>query len=334
MLYHIDTEERSAGGVSGTVYQLSHAASDSCIEVWPAHGFNCLRWKHRGNELLYAAPDWATNPVPTRSGIPILYPFPNRIRDGHFTHEGKPFELVKNDSTKANAIHGFAPRNVWTVLGYGGDEKSAWLHGNFRIGVNAPASAERWPGDADLSVTYRFTGNTIRMIFQVTNKGKTSFPFGIGLHPYFMVPGAESIDAARLHAPARSIWPLTDSLPSGPRQPVPDELNWNRPRGLAGASLDTVYGDLGAIRTKPDDLLLRAELGLPDGDEQLEVWTTPNFRESVLFIPAHRKALCIEPYTCTTDAANLEPKGGDAGWETLAPGGEWNGIVEFVWNKV
>ena len=106
------------------------------------------------------------------------------------------------------------------------------------------------------------------------------------------------------------------------------------PRGLAGASLDTVYGDLGAIRTKPDDLLLRAELGLPDGDEQLEVWTTPNFRESVLFIPAHRKALCIEPYTCATDAANLEPKSGDAGWETLAPGGEWNGIVEFVCNKV
>ncbi|WP_020472540.1 aldose 1-epimerase [Zavarzinella formosa] len=334
MLYHIDTEERSAGGVSGTVYQLSHAGNDSSIEVWPAHGFNCLRWKHRGQELLYVAPDWETNPVPTRSGIPILYPFPNRIRDGQFTHDGRTFQLPKNDSTKANAIHGFAPRNGWTISGYGTDTQGAWLHGNFRIAVNAPESVGQWPGDAELNVICRFTGHAIRMTFQVTNKGETSFPFGIGLHPYFQIPGAETINDAELHAPARSIWPLKDSLPSGPRQPVPDELNWQRPRRIASTNLDTVYGNLGVIRSKPEGLLLRAELKLPEAGEQLEVWTTENFRESVLFTPVHRKALCIEPYTCVTDAANLQTKGEDTGWVVLPPGGDWTGIVEFVWGQV
>jgi len=329
MLYHIDTEERSAGGRGGTVYTLSHAATDSLIEVWPAHGFNCLRWRHRGHDLLYAAPDWESNPVPTRSGIPILFPFPNRIRDGRFTHDGQAFTLPKNDSTKANAIHGFAPRNAWTVFGYAADAAGAWLHADFRIAENAPESKDLWPGDATLSVVYRFTGSKIRMEFRVANAGKTSFPFGIGLHPYFTIPGAATVDDTELHAPARSVWPLTDSLPSGPKQPVPDALNFNRPRRIAGINLDTVYGDLGVIRTGPDGMLLRAALKRPDGDGQLEVWTTADFRESVLFTPVHRQALCVEPYTCVTDAANLT---GDAGWQTLPPGSVWTGAVEFAWN--
>ncbi len=332
MLYHIETEERSAGGVGGTVYMLSHAASQSAIEVWPAHGFNCLRWKHRGDELLYAAPDWDTNPVPTRSGVPILFPFPNRIRDGRFTHGGKAYTLPRNDSTKANAIHGFAPRHAWTVFGYGAEPDGAWLHGDFRISENAPEAAGLWPGDALFSVVYRFTGPTLRMTFRVANMGTESFPFGIGLHPYFKIPGADRVDDTELHAPARSVWPLTDSLPSGPKQSVPDALNYNRPRRIAGANLDTVYGDLGVIRTGAEGLLLRAELKRPDAAGRLEVWTTANFRESVLFTPVHRQALCVEPYTCVTDAVNLDATGEDTGWEELPPGGVWSGAVEFAWN--
>src|SRR5436190_24204354 len=111
MFYHIETEERTAGGRTGTVYTLSRPDVGSLVEVWPAHGFNCLRWRVGGQDLLYSAPDWAENPVPTRRGVPILFPFPNRIRDGKFRHGGRTFQLPKNDSTKANAIHGFAPRH-------------------------------------------------------------------------------------------------------------------------------------------------------------------------------------------------------------------------------
>jgi aldose 1-epimerase len=332
MLYHIDTEERSAGGISGTVYLLSHPATDSRLEVWPSHGFNGLRWLHRQQELLYTAADWDTNPVPTRSGIPILFPFPNRIRDGVYTHDGTTYQLPKNDSTRANAIHGFAPRNGWTVRGYDADQHQAWLHAEFNISQNAPSATGLWPGDGVLGVIYRFTGNAIRMEFQVNNRGETSFPFGIGLHPYFKIPGTTNVDELELHAPARSIWPLEANLPTGAKQPLPDELNFNRPRRLSGVQLDTVYGDLGVIRTKNDGLLLRASLKQPDAEQQLDVWTTDSFRESVLFTPVHRQAICIEPYTCTTDAANLQAAGHDAGWIVLPPGQQWSGIVEFVWN--
>lgn len=331
MFYHIETEERSAGGRGGTVYTLSRSDVGSLIEVWPAHGFNCLRWRAGGHDLLYRAADWTDNPVPTRSGVPILFPFPNRIREGRFSFAGREYRLPTNDSTKANAIHGFAPRNPWRVFGYGADAVGAWVHGDFQLACDVPGANELWAGDALLSVIYRVTPDRLRIETRVRNMGDGPVPFGLGLHPYFRLPGQ---DLARyiLHAPARSVWPLTDGLPTGDRRPLPDELNWNRPRMIGGAQLDTVYGDLGAIREHDGGLLLRATLEHADRPGRLEVWTTADFRESVLFTPPHRQAVCIEPYTCVTDAANLQPRGVDAGWRELPVGDQWAGVVEFRWN--
>jgi aldose 1-epimerase len=333
MLYHIETEERTAGGHSGTVYTLVRRDIGSLVEVWPAHGFNCLRWAVGGHELLYAAPEWMATPLPTRSGVPILFPFPNRIRGGAFSHGGRSYRLPKNDAAHANAIHGFAARNPWRVFGYGADERGAWVHGDFHLSADAPEAAGLWPGDGLLSVVYRLTPDRLRIDLRVRNMADEPFPFGVGLHPYFRLPGTDP-DVSRyvLHAPARSVWPLAENLPTGEKSPVPDDLNWNRPRAVGGTQLDTLYRDLGAIREEDGGMLLRAELGHRDLPGRLELWTTADFRESVLFIPAHRKAVCLEPYTCATDAANFQARGIDAGWRELPPGGQWAGAVEFRWN--
>ena len=61
----------------------------------------------------------------------------------------------------------------------------------------------------------------------------------------------------------------------------------------------------------------------------LVVRTSPAFRELVLFTPAHRKAVCLEPYTCPTDAVNLAARGLNVGWRVLAPAEIWRAVVEF-----
>jgi aldose 1-epimerase len=333
MLYHIETEERTAGGHGGTVYTLSRRDVGSLIEVWPAHGFNCLRWRVNGEDLLYAAPDWDANPLPTRSGVPILFPCPNRIRNGVFMHRGKSYRLPKNDSAHANAIHGFAPRNPWRMFGYGADMHGAWVHADFQISSEAPEADDYWPGDGMLSVVYRLKPDRLRIEMRVRNMAEEPFPFGVGLHPYFRLPGNDrDISRYVLNMPARSTWPLKDSLPIGAKGPIPDSLNWNRPHVIGSAQLDTVYGDLGVIRSDDGGLLLRASLSHEDRPGSLEIWTTADFRETVLFTPPHRNAVCVEPYTCVTDAANLQAAGVDAGWRELASGQHWAGAVEFRWN--
>jgi len=41
------------------------------------------------------------------------------------------------------------------------------------------------------------------------------------------------------------------------------------------------------------------------------------------------EAICLEPYTCTTDAINLQQQGLDAGLRVLEPGESWRGIIEM-----
>jgi aldose 1-epimerase len=38
----------------------------------------------------------------------------------------------------------------------------------------------------------------------------------------------------------------------------------------------------------------------------------------------------VEPYTCVTDAINLEQQGVDAGLLVLQPGQSWSGVVELA----
>ena len=115
MFYHIDTEERTVGEQqTERVYIFNHSTKAARAEIWPGIGFNCLRWQIGGpddwQDLLYVDPNWDEKPVPTRSGVPILFPFPNRIANGRFECNGKTYQLPLNDSTQKNAIHGFTPR--------------------------------------------------------------------------------------------------------------------------------------------------------------------------------------------------------------------------------
>jgi aldose 1-epimerase len=91
--------------------------------------------------------------------------------------------------------------------------------------------------------------------------------------------------------------------------------------------LDDVLTDISTI-PGPDGL---RECGTIQGDVKvaIQMACSPSFRELVVFTPPHRQAFCIEPYTCPTDAINLQARGVEAGWLTLPPGERWNAVVEM-----
>ncbi len=314
MNYTVTT--RTAEGVTGldpTVYVLE-GPGGARAEVWPALGFNVISWL----DVLYADPALFTGGRPTRSGVPVLFPFPNRIRGGRFTWVGREYALTANDPAQKNAIHGYACRNPWRVVGQGADEEGAWVAGEFVCSRDGGYRREMWPADHAIKLTVRLGKGTLRIEAEVTNPDSVPLPFGLGYHPYFRLP-AEAL----IEVPADRFWRLEENLPDGTIHTVDGPRDLNRPRPLSELSLDDVLTSLPARAARLDGLIERAHMG------RVRLFCSPAFREMVVFTPPHRQAFCAEPYTCTTDAINLQARGIDAGLIVLSPGGTWRGDVEL-----
>jgi aldose 1-epimerase len=334
MSYSITT--RSTPGVTGldpTLYVLSSSAG-AVAEVWPALGFNCFRWQavRQGQalELLYADPALFSNGRPTRSGIPVLFPFPNRIRKGCFHWNGRDYQLPCNDSTQKNAIHGFACRRPWRVIEAASSAGSAWITGAFRCSIDDPASQSLWPADHEIRLTVRLGHGTLRLEASVHNPDTVSLPFGLGYHPYFRLPfaGSSSAEDCTVEVPAAEFWELQESLPTGTRRSVDAGRDLARPRRVGDLNLDDVLTALPPRAARMDGLIERAAIHGAGGGP-LRMFCSSSFREMVVFNPPHRQAFCIEPYTCTTDAVNLQGRGIEAGWLVLEPGATWSAVVEL-----
>jgi aldose 1-epimerase len=187
-----------------------------------------------------------------------------------------------------------------------------------------------WPADFRIEVRYTVREGTLRADFLIVNPSADPLPWGLGTHPYFKLPlGANSRSSRCLiEAPANQEWELVDCLPTGRRLPISESKDLR----------DGAYFDL----LKLDDVLT----GLGDGptvecrilDEQAGLQMTQRFpalfRELVVYTPPNRDAICLEPYTCVTDAVNLEPRGVDAGWRVLGAGDEFRTWFEITAGEV
>jgi aldose 1-epimerase len=338
MAFEVRLSRKQAGDRVGDVYELTDDAETVRAEVWPQWGFNCLRWQLRQEDgrwadLLYAAPDWEANPVPTRSGHPILFPFPGRLRGGKLAADGKEYQLPLNDSTKQHAIHGFTPRNRWRATDWNGDEEYAFVTGRFNLAKDLPDALTQWPADFNLNVTYRLYRDKLRVDATVENLGPAALPFGLGYHPYFRLPGVHDPDIGGhvLQANVDEVWEAEESLPTGWRKNVPATLDFRHPTPIGTTQLDHVFTGVKGESTRLGALVELAVLSHPTAMGRVRFLADASFRELVLFTPPHRQAIAVEPYTCSADAANLAARGIDSGWRTIPGGGEWESAVEYRW---
>jgi aldose 1-epimerase len=105
----------------------------------------------------------------------------------------------------------------------------------------------------------------------------------------------------------------------------------NQLRRCSELTLDDILTELGGSPVaEVAGLVQRGLLREAPGEVEMRLLCSPAFREMVMFTPAHREAICLEPYTCTTDAVNLQQRGIDAGWLTLEPGGQWSAVVAMA----
>lgn len=340
MAFTVTFREASAGGKSGKVLMLADEAGSCYAEVWPFLGFNCLKWQirqpdERMGDLLYHAPDWETNPIPTRSGHPILFPFPNRLSQGRFSFRGQTYQLPLNESTGQHAIHGFTPRNPWRVMMVNADAERAIVVGQFHLAQDFPEARDYWPVDVKINITYTLTANSLTVEADISNLLALPSPVGLGYHGYFCLPDAPGAkaDEMLLRVPAGQYYQANQGIPTGVVKPVESPFDFRQTQRIGEQQLDRLYTGLPLEKISNDDLLEVAELGHPDRPGRLKVSVSPSFRELLLFTPPHRQAVAIEPYTCASDAPTLAARGLDVGWMVLPPESTWSNTVAYTWNS-
>lgn len=136
-------------------------------------------------------------------------------------------------------------------------------------------------------------------------------------------------EQANVTVAANKIWELEENLPTGKLLDIDEPRDLRHGRTLVGVQLDDVMTDLYAIAYDQEDRLgLVGVVQHPTAERMLTLWMGGDFRELVAFTPPHREAICLEPYTCTTDSINLAARGIDGGLRVLAPGEQWHGVVE------
>ena len=324
MGYRIGTQTRGRQ----TIHTLHDDVTGASASVLPSFGFNLfdLRLPLAGEvrPILVAAEDFAENPRGAGgNGTPILFPYPNRVRNATFSYQGKKFDLPATNG--ANAIHGFAVDAPWEVVEHKADADSASISGRYQITRDTPAMSGKWPTDAILLVHYRLTGRRLTMTITVSNPTATDLPYGFGIHPYFRLPFAPGghSDRTRVILPASRFWVLEEFLPTGEVRPVDARLDFRKGQPMTGLKLDDV---LTGLDFEGDHGLCR----LVDLDKQAEfrLGFDRSFRELVVYTPPGRgDVISLEPYTQTTDAINLQARGVDAGLRVLGHGGQHSMVL-------
>ena len=355
--YQIAQEE-----AHGTVaYRLTDTARHAEAVLYPAFGNNCVEFRTTPDLDGSAVPGELSEPVdiflppdriedlahsPFHGGQPILFPFPNRVRDGVYTFDGATYRMERLlatgwDRGAGQAIHGLVADKAWTVESAHADDNGAVIKSYLQLDADITIF-EQYPFPCRITVTYRLYEGVLKMQTDVENMGVQALPMGYGIHPWFptaLRPGARlpaalkeiTPDArarAEVHVPAAAIWELDKLMPTGRVVPVSEDaerFDLRAYRPLNRRFYDHVFTQ---VAYRPDGW---SEGGLRDPATGLEMYLAADdkFREWVLYAPESSPVIALEPYTCTTDAVNLAAQGIDAGLIALPAGETWTGHIHF-----
>lgn len=305
---------------------LHDETTRATAQIMPTRGFNCYSFQPvvggESVEVLWAASNFTSGGGKgSHSGIPIMFPFPGRLRGTEFEFRGRTFSLEAGDGI-GNAIHGFVIDRPWRVV-----EHTATLAvGEFQASIDDPSILKRWPADFHIAVAYELVGHALACDIRIKNPGDEPLPFGFGTHPYFRVPlgAAGSADKCLVTVPAAQYWELEQMLPTGRRLPAVEAYDLAAGMKFGATKFDDVFTELSyaagrAVTTIAD----------PDNRRTLEMTFDEQFRECVVYNPPHRQAICIEPYTCVPDAYALGDAGIDTGLRVLAPGQTFSSRIDI-----
>lgn len=205
----------------------------------------------------------------------------NRIAKGHFTLDGKEYQLAINNM-KVNHLHGGEKgfdKQVW-------EAKEVKLPGEFGIAFTrtSPDGEEHYPGNLKVKVTYSLTDdNELKMDYEATTDKDTVL--NLTNHTYWNLAGAGNGDILKevMMINGDRILPVDNTLiPTGKLEPVkgtPYDFSTPKPIGrdmppFVLEKNEGGYDHCYVINRKGDGLELAAKVVDPASGRVMEVATT------------------------------------------------------------
>jgi aldose 1-epimerase len=279
--------------------------------VEPALGNIATSLRVRGQEVLWMPANWDRMSM---AGIPFLAPWANRLDQDAFYANGKKYFLnpgLGNFRRDGGGlpIHGllaFSP--YWKPVVQGPDEVTSRLE-FWRY----PELMAQFPFAHSIEVTYSLREGAFEVRTRIENHAAEPMPLSIGFHPYFRLTDSPR-DAWKVHVGAREHVELTPGLvPTGRRGAV----TLADPAPLAGTVLDDVFTNLAR------DARGRAEMRLEGKRQKLAVQFGAKYLVAIIYAPADKEFVCIEPMTGVTNAFQLAHQGRYPELQSIPAGGVW-----------
>ncbi len=245
-------------------------------------------------------------PAPAASGT-VLVPWPNRVRDGKWSHDGTSYQLWLTDPSVGGASHGLLRFMPYTVAEQSGDKITL-------AATVFPQSG--YPFQLDTTVTYALTADGIEVTHVIENVGTDAAPAALGTHPYFTLGDVPTADLV-LTSPGAKMLVLDDALIPVDEVPVDAASDLRDGARLGDVSLNTCYTEI----ARDADGMLRHHLSAPDG-RTVTIWQGPDLDYVQVYTtdryPNRELAVAIEPMSAVPDALNS-----GRGLRWLAPGETW-----------
>jgi aldose 1-epimerase len=288
---------------------LSSADGGTEAQVVPEANMLCCSLRHHGTELLdQGGGVQAYLERGKTMGIPLLYPWANRLDGWHYNVAGKEVTLPVGDPRILRdpgglPIHGVLPG----LLRWDADQSETGDGAGARLAWTSPELLELFPFAHELRLDVRVRAGELAIATTVIATGDDTVPVSFGYHPYLRLPDlpraswrVELGAFSRLLLDARMI-------PSGEREAV-------RARAfeLGARSLDDAFAEL------DDPARFRAGAD----HASLTVEFHRGYRYAQVYAPPDKDFICFEPMTAPANAL----RSGD-GLSLVRPGQEY--LAEF-----
>ena len=225
-------------------------------------------------------------------GIPILYPWANRLGENAYAAQGVTVTLTPGENgVRADPnglpLHGvLAAYPGWRVTDETADELAAQVD----FGAD-PRLLASFPYPHVLTVAVRLADRTLTVRTTVAATAGSAVPLCFGFHPYLQLPGAPRSEWV-IETPALRHLGLDDKgLPTGESTPQPE-----RRETLRDKIFDDAY----------DQVNDGAVFAVSGGGRRLEVHFERGYPAAQIFAPAaedpDKAIVCFEPMTAPTDA--------------------------------